>query len=243
MRSLLLLTLLAATVLTAQPPPTGPTQLIITYRCPPPRRAAFRQYMNDMGVSRFERWKNEGVLKDYRFLFNWYVDVDTWDAMAVLSFPNYASIARWKDIEKTSPGGLGRDALDMAWPLNTYSADLLLFEAGDGPPDRTRMVYFVLPYDFPNPAAFRDYANAVISPQTKALLREGLVTESSVYVNRYPGGKRWQGLLVLAYKDLDSFSRRDEVLATVRAQIRAAEARQTTNPEREAIIADPVGRQ
>src|SRR5579871_5536771 len=68
---------------------------------------------------------------DYRFLFNWYIDVDTWDAMAVLSFPDFAAAVRWKDIEKGSPGGLPRDALEMAWPLNSYSADLLTREVAD----------------------------------------------------------------------------------------------------------------
>ena len=68
--------------------------------------------MTELGIQRFDRWKQEGILKDFRFLFNWYVDVDTWDAMAVLTFPDYAAVARWKDIEKTSPGGLARDALE-----------------------------------------------------------------------------------------------------------------------------------
>jgi hypothetical protein len=247
-RSLFSLALLAGSMLSAQEPQGGPTQLIITYRCPPPRRAAFRQYMNEMGVGRFERWKQEGILKDYRFMFNWFVDVDTWDAMAVLSFPSFAAVGRWKDIEKTSPGGLTRDALDMAWPLGTYSVDLIGHEAVDTAPDRLRTVYFVVPYDFPSGAAFRDYANVVITAQAKAFIREGVLAESSIFANRYPGGKRWQGLLVLAYRDLDAFSRRDEVIAKVRAQLRAdpafraAESKQTTNPEREPIIAEPIGR-
>src|ERR1700685_2618292 len=79
------------------PPQGGPTELLITYRCPPPRRAAFRQYMSEAGIQRFEHWKQDGVLSDYRFLVNWYVDVDAWDAMAVLSFPTYAQVARWKE--------------------------------------------------------------------------------------------------------------------------------------------------
>src|SRR5271167_332740 len=87
---------LAAALLQAQQPGDatgGPTRLLITYRCPPPRRAAFRQYMAEYGIQRFEHWKQDGVLSEYRFLFNWYVDVDAWDAMAVLSFPTYAQVA------------------------------------------------------------------------------------------------------------------------------------------------------
>lgn len=202
--------------------------------------------MIEYGIQRFDRWKQEGLLRDYRFLFNWYVDVDTWDAMAILTFPDYAAVGRWKDVEKTSPGGLPRDALEMAWPLNSYSADLVTHESAN-PLDPSHTVFFIVPYDFPTGAAYRDYANAVIVPQAKALMREGVVTAYSSYSNRYPGGKRWQGLMIFEYKDADSFARRDEAISKVRAQLRndpafkAAESKQTTNPEREPVIADSVG--
>src|SRR6185437_9651502 len=123
-------------------PQSGPTELIITYRCPPPRRAAFREYMNEVGIGRFERWKQDGILKDYKFLFNWYIDVDTWDAMAVLSFPSYAEAGRWKEIEHANPGGLSRDALEIAWPLNTYSADLVWQSSPTQGDDHSHSVYF-----------------------------------------------------------------------------------------------------
>jgi len=236
-RRLLTLAILALTPLFAQEPSGGPTQLIITYRCPPPRRAAFRQYMTELGVGRFERWKQEGLLKDYRFLFNWYVDVDTWDAMAVLWFPNYAAVARWKDVEKTSPGGLARDALDMAWPLNTYSVDVVAHEAAADPPaDLAHAVYFIVAYDFATPGAFRDFARTTIGPQAKALQREGVLAESTFFANRYPGGKRWQGLSVLVFKDLDAFARREEVMAKASNSNLLA-----TNPAREPVIAESVG--
>ena len=192
--------------------------------------------MTELGIQRFDRWKQEGVLKDYRFLFNWYVDVDTWDAMAVLSFPNYGAVARWKEIEKTSPGGLARDAIDIAWPFNTYSADLLAHDASDAPGDLSHPIYFVIAYDFPTATAFRDYAKNVIGPQSKALLREGLIAESSFFLNRYPGGKRWQGLAVFEFKDIDAFGRRDEVIAKAPPSALSA-----ANPAREPVIAESIG--
>ena len=189
----------------------GPTELIITYRCPPPRRAAFRQFVTESGIRRFEQWKQDGVLKDYRFLFNWYVDVDTWDAMAVLSFTNYAQVARWKEIERVSPGGLIRDALELAWPLNTTSADLMSHGAAeepnhlDGRGAPASSVYWVISYDAANAGAFRDFVNANLVAQFKAWMHDGLASYS-IYSNRYPGGKRWQGLVVLEFKDMEAFS-------------------------------------
>lgn len=236
---------LAAGAAEAQDLPGGPTQLVITYRCPPPRRAAFRQFMTEQGILRFEHWKKDGLLKDYRFLFNWYVDVDAWDAMAVLTFPNYDQVAKWREIEKITPGGLPRDALEMAWPLNTYSADL--FSGGvEEPANPAHSVFMAFAYDLPNPAEARAYLNAYVVPQAKGWSGEGVLAGYSIYMNHYPGGKRWQALLLAEYKDLTAFSRRDEVNAKVRAQLfkndpawRVAGDKHA-GAEREPVIADPV---
>jgi hypothetical protein len=239
--------LLAAGLIPAQDSSALPAQLIITYRCPPPRRAAFRQYMTESGIQRFERWRQDGVLKDYHFLFNWYTDVDTWDAMAVLTFPNFQQAVRWKEIEKTSPGGLARDAIDIAWPLNTNSADLAWSGAAEQAHNGALSVFYVVPIDSPAGADFREYANGYVLPQTKALIKEGVLASYSVFVNRYPGGKRWHGLMVLEYNDLDSFSRREEAITKVRTALRADAAWKANEAklvklgvERESVIADPV---
>ena len=75
----------------------------------------------------------------------------------------------------------------------------------------------------------------MVGPRTKALLNEGLISESSLFVNRYPGGKRWQGLSVLTFKDMDALARREEVMRKAPTSNLPA-----TNPEREPIIAEPV---
>ena len=135
----------------------------------------------------------------------------------------------------------------MAWPLNSYAADLVARESGEAPLDPAHTVYFVATYDFPTRAAYREYATAIAIPVAKAFLHEGDVLGYSVFANRYTGGKRWQGLLVLEYKDPDAFSRRDDVLARIRTQLRndpaykAAESKQPPNFEREPVIADRLG--
>jgi hypothetical protein len=205
----------------------GPTELIITYRCPPPRRAAFRQFVTESGIRRFAQWKQDGVLKDYRFLFNWYVDVDAWDAMAVLSFTSYAQVARWKEIERVSPGGLIRDALELAWPLNTTSADLIGHGEAQEPWNSATSVFWVIPYDAANASSFRDFMNGNLTAQVKGWMHEGLVSYS-IYSNRYPGGKRWQGLVVLEFKDMEAFSHAKNLPKDARAT------------ERESVMADAV---
>jgi hypothetical protein len=123
----------------------------------------------------------------------------------VLSFTSYAQVARWKEIERVSPGGLIRDALELAWPLNTTSADLIWHGAAEEPRNPAASVYWVIPYDAGNAGMFRDFANANLLPQVKAWMHDGLASYS-IYSNRYPGGKRWQGLVVLEFKDMEAFS-------------------------------------
>lgn len=198
-------------------PQNGAAALIITYRCPPPHRAGFRQYMSEFGLARFERWKQDGVLQSYRFLINSYVDADAWDAMALLSFANDTQVEKWVDVEKINPGGLARDALEIVWPLSTYSA-VLVNGAGDSSQNLSNSVFFVVPYDAPE-SEYLDFANSYLAPQASAWMREGILASYSIFRNRYPGGKRWQGLMVIEYKDAQAFSKRDQVNVKVRAQL------------------------
>ncbi len=184
--------------------------------------------MTENGIQRFEHWRQDGMLKEYRFLFNWYVDVDSWDAMAVLTFTSYAQVARWKLVEHASPGGLIRDALEMAWPLNTTPADLVVQGASDQPWNSANSVFMAVPYDAPTPANFRDFANATLAPQLKTWLRDGSLVSYRVYANRYPGGKRWQGMVMLEYRDMESYAHARPLMKDTRAT------------EREAVAADAV---
>jgi hypothetical protein len=42
---------------------------------------------------------DEGMLQNYRLLFNRYVDSDNPDAIALLMFSSYFDVERWKKIE------------------------------------------------------------------------------------------------------------------------------------------------
>lgn len=186
--------------------------------------------MVESGIRRFEHWKQDGIFKDYRFLINWYVDVDQWDAMALLSFTSYAQVARWKEIEQASPGGLIRDALELAWPLNTVAADLSWQAGSSEIGNSASSVFYVVPYDAHGggigATEFLSFENNLVN-LLKPWMRDGL-SNYRIYTNRYPGGKKWQSLLVLEYKDMDSFSRARALPKDARAI------------ERDSVIADAV---
>src|SRR5438876_573130 len=44
--------------------------LFYSYRSLPQNRPALREYMDTAGVAQFEKWKSEGVFKDYMILFS-----------------------------------------------------------------------------------------------------------------------------------------------------------------------------
>src|SRR6266566_4977463 len=88
------------------PRDTGPLSLVIQYKCPPAQRAAFREQIENFGLSSFARWQASGVLAGYRILFSRYVDTNGWDMLALLTFNRYADIERWRKVEASSPAGL-----------------------------------------------------------------------------------------------------------------------------------------
>ncbi len=241
----------SATNLYAAAEQGGPTTLIITYRCAPANRAAFRQSIEKTDINRFEKWKSDGVVENYRLLFNWYADENTWDMMAILSFSKYANVGRWKEIERTSPGGLSQESLKLGAPTNTYSADLNQSEVSQSAPGNSgKSVFFVVPYDVLSTVdEYKTYAAGYVIPQTKGWIREGILTSYSLYLNRYYPGKPWDAMLVLEYKDLESFGQRESVIAKVRQTLSAdpkwkaiGDNKKSIRSEKEPTLADELTR-
>lgn len=113
---------------------TGAVTMFIKYRTEPWTRPAFRKHLAGSAVPQFAKWKEEGVLKDYLLLYNLYLNLDVWDAMAVIDFGDTAQVQKWKEVERRSPGGLSPEGLTLGWPTSTQWADRTWFgsqETGD----------------------------------------------------------------------------------------------------------------
>ena len=65
----------------ADPREAGPRVLIITYHTTPAHRATFRHELEE-SAAQWRRWKEEGVLQDYRVVYNRYVDSANWHPFA-----------------------------------------------------------------------------------------------------------------------------------------------------------------
>lgn len=200
--------------------PGGPKELLITYRAQAADRPAFRAYLLGEETALLEGLRREGVLKSYQVLFNPFVTTGTWDAMTVLSFTSYGATARWKDIERTRPGGLSAAGLKLARPLQTYSADLgWEAAAADAGPPGQRVAY-VIPYSYAALEPYKAYVDGYVIPQVKGWMAEGVLTRYAIYLNRYPVGDPWDCLFVFEYRDLESFGKREETVAKVRGPLR-----------------------
>jgi hypothetical protein len=240
--------LLSASNLTASSEQSGPTTLIITYRAAPANRTSFRDSILKTDIPRFEKWKDAGTLENYRLLFNWYVDENTWDMMAVLSFHQYSGIARWREIERTSPGGLSQESLRLGVPTSTYSADLNWHGTMPGVNgDTSKSVFFVIPYDVTSVEEYKPYVAGYVIPQMDGWIREGVLRSYTLYLNRYYAGKPWDSLLILEYKDMESFGQRESVVAKVRAALSTdpkwkalSDNKKNMRTEKETVLAEQL---
>jgi len=212
--------LLASFCLTAAAAPAedGPKNILITYRSKPADRPAFRRYLIETELNRLKGWKAEGHLANYQILFNPYVDQDTWDAMLVVEFADYAQAVGWKKIERDLPGGLDEAGQALAVPQQTYEADLTWSE-GTVSADPSR-VYYVIPYEYRNAAEYSDYVDGYVLPQVRGWMKEGVLTSYRIFMNRYPVGRRWDSLFVYEYKDDAAFGKREGTIAKVRQTLK-----------------------
>jgi hypothetical protein len=193
---------------------SGPREILITYRCQPADRTAFREYLERDEIAMLEQLKLDGTLKRYDVLFNPIV-TETFDAMIVLDFATYASTDRWLAIERKTPGGLTPAGLKLAKPLQTYLADLQ-WEEGNDPPGGTKPVFYVIPYSYNSLDQYKAYVDAYLIPQVRGWMKAGVLNRYSLYLNRYPVGDPWDSLFIYEYRDRESFGKREETIAKVR---------------------------
>jgi hypothetical protein len=226
----LLLCLLTGLALTAQEDPNdaGPATLVIIYRFAPEKRVAFRQYMRNEGLRRFEDLRKNTVLANYRILFSRYVDTNNWDMIAVLTFAHFSDFDKWQRVERETPAALPTEMLAQTLSVSTYPADLVAQKFADERP--LHPVCLVIPYARTvAPATYQEYFAHTVRPQIESWVGKGIITRYDLLAQRYGAARPWDGLLILEYKDDASTSAK--VLG---------ETLQNPGAEREAILADEL---
>jgi hypothetical protein len=196
----------------------GPRSLVIAYQAPVGHRAEFRSYLASTVAPRLRKLQAQGVLSQFRIYFGWYPQATLWDALVELNFTSFEAVGQWNEIERTMPGGLDAAGLALAAPVVTVSADLPWARNEREPIDGE--VYYFLPYEYNKTDEYRDYVQGYVLPQFDGWIAAGALTGYEIFMNRFPVGPSWDSLVILRYRDLSAFGRRQMVLQQVREGLR-----------------------
>jgi hypothetical protein len=198
---------------------SGPRQILITYRCRPSDRPAYRDYLAAQESRTLEKLKADGVLISYQILFNPVV-TETFDALLILNFTDVAATQRWLELERVSPGGLSPAGQLLATPQMTYFADLQ-WEGTSPTPPSAHPIFYAIPYSYNSLDQYKTYVDAYVVPQVKGWMREGVLSHYAIYLNRYNVGPPWDALFIYEYSDLNALGEREQTIAKVRATLRS----------------------
>jgi hypothetical protein len=168
--------------------------------------------------------------------------------VSVLTFKAYSDIARWREIEKESPGGLNHDVLSLITSAVTYPLDAIRHNAAKDLPERGRSVYFIIPYDYLIPTDdYVTYLDAYVIPQVNGWIGENILAGYTIYLGRYPTSRPWSSLFVLEYRDADAFGKREATVAKIRERLKsnptwlaASETKHKVRIEKQTIIAEEL---
>lgn len=254
--ALVMLSMCPAVPATAAPPPNAiqasqpSSAVVITYRSGVAHRPLLRSEVLQDLVPRLEAWRRDGTISGYQLLFNSFVDPKTWDLMAILNFRDFDGIEKWRDLERSSPGGLTARGLRILAPSSEYLMDVVQRSWAAGSGGRPG-VFLVIPYVFsPTPLErYLQYAHGYILPETEGWMRHGNVSSYGLYVNRFYPDEPVQSLLVIEYKDFDALSHREAVVDQTRKELSAdpawrswSDAKGTDHirTEKQAVIAEEL---
>ena len=236
----------------AQTLPVGQPQsaVVITYLSTVASRPLLRREALQVLVPRLERWRRDGTLAGYRLLFNSFPDRGTWDLLAILTFKDFDSIEKWRNVERSSPGGLTAQELQVLAPGAEYLMDVV-GQSTAGSTSGRPGVFLVIPYVFsPTPLQrYLQYARGYILPETEGWMRHGNISSYGLYVNRFYPDEPVQSLLLVEYKDFDALSHREAVVEQTRKDLSAdaawrswseAKDREHIRTEKRAVIAEQL---
>lgn len=246
------LLLVAAPFASAQEKGEGPFSLFITYQCKAETKAAFRAHMTGAGVQQFEKWKKDGVYKDYLILFSSFVNTGPTspDMLVRLDFAKFVDSANWKKVEQKMPAGMTAEALKLCTPVTSYQADLNYSGGPSAKRDLSKAVYLWIPYHLEKGTGkpkYKQYFETYVKPQNDGWLADGALSWWGVYFNQHNTGIPWDMIFLYEYSDMVGLARRDNVKEAVRAKLKndpvwkqVSDNKQSYRWEDQVIIMDPI---
>lgn len=220
---LLLVLSIPAALWSAEAAVNGPVSIVLTYKARPESRVEFRTWVETTGAARFAAWKKEGVIADAQLLFSTFASLANPDLVVVLDFARFTDTARWREIERRSPGGLTPEALRLA-SVESGNYGEPLSRALAPKRDPAKATYLVVTYaTHVSAAEYTKYVLGYTVPQMKEWMAEGPLTGYSMFYNNTSFNTPWDSMLIMEYADLAAFTRRDEIKWAARAKLNATD--------------------
>lgn len=179
----------------------GGTHIFITYKAAVGERERFLAALDHTLRPDLERWKRDGVIRDYLLLEEMQRDTAGWTAMLVLRFERYTNTGDWIAVERKQPGGLRAEALRYGSPVTTYLADRTIagLQIDQVARDRSGSVFVFKQYLPTSTAAYRTFLTAYVKPELERWGKEGMLAGYAGFANHHATGAPWDVLLMEEY--------------------------------------------
>lgn len=201
---------------------TGPIALLVTYKCPPQNRPALREHLEGAGGVQLAEWRKQKKFTESLLLFGLDAKEDSWDALLLLRFESWAQYWAWKEVERTFPAGLAKNARALTSAVSSTLSELA-WQASAPQEKRPsgKPVYMVRPYFFKDRELYRKFFEAYNKPQFQLWLRDGALNRYWGLLNQHPSGNIWGVMLIYEYPGWEAVTGRDSVKGAVGPELRS----------------------
>jgi hypothetical protein len=225
---------------------TSTSGLVVTYHALSGLRPLVLPALQRTLGTRLRQWQSDGVIANHRILFNRHADVDLWDAMALIEFAGGGAAERWNALEREFPAGLDAQTLGLIGAVHTVPVELTRHR--NQAPVPPKAVVLAIPYQaLVSAAEYIAYADGYVIPQFDGWLKEGVLSQYSLWSASYPASRPWTHLLLLDYRSEQALAARDAVVAKVRAELMnvpqwraVSENKSKIREEKQLVVADDI---
>lgn len=228
---------------------SGPKSLVLTYRVAPAARTTFRSRVRAVLLPRLATLQSRHEVATYRVLANRYLDSASWDVLVQIDFASSEALARWRNIEDATPGGLDDETLRLVAAAESAPGSVMRSRQASSSTGDVRPVYLIVPYDYlVSTDEYLRYLNGYLIPQVDEWIGQDVLSGYSIFLPRYAAGRAWSSLLILAYRGDVGLAKRDAMTRTVRAHLAEtspswksyANSKASIRTEKQPIVADEI---
>ena len=160
-------------------------------------------------AAQLSSWRQSGLISFVLLLDSKAAKDEAFGSLAVLDFPDEASLAQWQKVAAPSLGA----------GLIVTQVDALV-HGEKTPRDSTKAIFVIAEYEvLVSAERYAEYARGYVAPEMDAWKAAANITNYTLF-SAHPGsGAPWQALLLLEYPDDLAYSRRDQIKDSVRQKL------------------------